>query len=102
MARCQGTTLQGHRCLNQSNGSKYCHVHAKKLWRDKKPQNQSDRVQLEHRCGSKCFLDPDHLKYPICTKNCKVDPDGVKAARARAIMNRHKHIMKLLDLKLKV
>lgn len=56
-------------------------------WATKKPNTKAERLVLMDKCGKKCFLVPGKLKYPICAKNkCKVDCDGLRAARNRAAM----------------
>lgn len=58
-------------------------------WAQKKPTTRGERLVIMDKCGTKCFLVPGKLKYPICAKNtktCKVDCDGLRAARNRAAM----------------
>jgi hypothetical protein len=61
------------------------------MWRDVAPHSASERRELIKRCGSKCFLDPKNLKFPICEKcskgtcnNCRISPAGLRAAMSRA------------------
>lgn len=52
-------------------------------WKDRKPKSKGDRRDLLQRCGDKCFLIPDELKYPICSSkgDCSYDCDGLRAGR---------------------
>ena len=57
------------------------------FWRDIKP-SKNGRKTYKKRYGSKCFLLPSQLKYPICNKrtgevNCK----GLLAAHYRAALS---------------
>ena len=51
-------------------------------WMTRKPKTTRDREDLNDVCGTKCFLQPAALKYPVCSKDntCKIDCDGVRAA----------------------
>jgi hypothetical protein len=51
-------------------------------WMTRKPKTTRDREDLYEACGTKCFLQPKVLKYPVCAKDntCKIDCDGVRAA----------------------
>lgn len=99
------TSIKGkkilHRYLNQlqSGGVKISAPKLKwgnvkkrtKLWENRKPKSIKDRQNLIKKCGQKCFLVNENLKYPVCSKNnCKIDCDGVRSARNNAviIMNR--------------
>lgn len=57
-------------------------------WKTRKPVSVAERQALKAKCGSKCFLVPEELKYPICSKNqdCKIDCDGLRAALGLATM----------------
>lgn len=58
-----------------------------KGWASAAPKNPSDRYAVKFRCGNECFLDPQGMKYPVCskhTKDCKIDCRGVRAAYNRA------------------
>lgn len=57
-------------------------------WKTRKPESVAERQALKASCGSKCFLVPEELKYPICSKNqdCKIDCDGLRAALGLATM----------------
>jgi hypothetical protein len=47
-----------------------------------KPESKAERELLMKTCGPKCFLIPEELKYPICSKknDCKINCDGLRAA----------------------
>lgn len=56
-------------------------------WKAASPHRGRERNALFKRCGSKCFLQPSTLGFPICTAKstkCKPDSRGVLAALARA------------------
>ena len=36
------------------------------------------------RCGPKCFLHPDELKFPVCNLDCTYNQAGLRAAYIRA------------------
>ena len=58
-------------------------------WAKRAPKTKGERLLVREKCGSKCFIIPKKLKYPVCpkaTKKCKVDCDGVRAARNRAFL----------------
>lgn len=50
----------------------------------KTSKNTSSRRHLYNKCGSKCFLLPSELKYPICNSQCHINKEGVHAAYVRA------------------
>lgn len=53
-----------------------------KAWGTRKPNTKEERQQLLDKCGEKCFLVPEGLKYPVCPKgSCEYDCDGIRAAR---------------------
>lgn len=56
-----------------------------------KPKTKKQREVMARHCQSDCFLVPEALKYPVCTKSsCKINCDGVRAARNQAtiVLNR--------------
>ena len=57
-------------------------------WEEKKPKTKWERQEVLEKCGSKCFLEPKELKFPICNKSCCLDCDGLRSAyvRARALI----------------
>jgi hypothetical protein len=63
-----------------------------KGWRRRAPHTKSERRALMARCGSKAFLDPKHLKFPIMAKNgpCVPDCEGIRAAKSRAAQFHHR------------
>lgn len=63
--------------------------HPSKGWGKEKPQLRSDRKKSYKNCGSRCFLEPSQLKFPICSKgSCKVSCKGLSAAYSRARQHR--------------
>ena len=57
---------------------------SRKGWKKAKPQSVGSRRKMYKKCGSRCFLRPSELKFPICRKDCKVDCRGLVAAKSRA------------------
>lgn len=57
-----------------------------KGWSKRAPKTMKQRRALLARCGTKAFLDPKNLKFPIMAKSgpCVPDCGGVKAAYSRA------------------
>jgi hypothetical protein len=49
------------------------------------------RKSYRKRYGSKCFLEPKRLKYPICTRG-KINCKALNAAQYYAIMNNKKKL----------
>lgn len=61
----------------------------KKLrWRDMKPHTHRERKNMLRKYGSRCFLLPKELKYPICNKfTGKIECVGLSAAQSRAALS---------------
>jgi hypothetical protein len=56
-------------------------------WRINKPQTVIQRREVYAKCNKECFLIPEKLKYPICSKHsCNVDCKGMTAAAKRAFL----------------
>ena len=54
-------------------------------WKKEAPKTKGDRRKELAKCGSKCFLDPKNLAYPVCAKgSCRPTLKGVQAAYQRA------------------
>ena len=50
-------------------------------WKNIKPHSNKSRKNMKTKYGSKCFLEPKTLKYPICNKfNGKQECMGLYAA----------------------
>lgn len=65
------------------------------------PKTKSERKNVYHKCGPKCFLDPKNLKFPICKKNsCKISKRGLSAAYSRASQWNYSNIKKKAKRKL--
>lgn len=66
----------------------------KEEWLKRKPTTPAERQDLMDRCGAKCFLEPDELKYPVCSKySCDYDCDGLRTVvGVTAILNNRKNI----------
>lgn len=53
----------------------------KKTWKNIKPHSRQSRKNMKLKHGSKCFLEPRRMKYPICNKyNGKPECQGLMAA----------------------
>lgn len=56
-----------------------------KGWKKSAPRKSSQRSRVKSRCGSRCFLLPRKLKFPICSRNsCKINRKGVQSAYNRS------------------
>lgn len=56
---------------------------------------KSSRRALKSKCGSRCFLIPKELKFPICTsRSCKVSCKGLVSAKVRAAQWKYKDAYK--------
>lgn len=54
-------------------------------WRRRVPKTKFERLSVKKRCGTRCFLIPKTLGFPVCSKrSCKPDCRGLRAAYARA------------------
>ena len=40
----------------------------KRSWKNMKPHTLKSRKTMKQKYGSKCFLEPKRMKYPICSK----------------------------------
>ncbi len=49
-----------------------------------KKLSKGKKEQLKTKCGSRCFLEPKKLKYPICDSLCNVSCKGVVSAKVRS------------------
>lgn len=67
-----------------------------KGWRELSPRLTSQRRQLLATCGPHCFLDPEHLKFPICDKSmdCQIHCAGLDAASVRAGQFKYKQVLR--------
>ena len=58
------------------------------------PKPGPERRKMMKKCGSRCFLRPRNLGYPICTKNtCKQSRKGLLAAVARGKQNHDEYVV---------
>ena len=55
------------------------------------------RKSYRKRYGSKCFVDPKRLKYPICTRG-KINCKALNAAQYYAILNNKKKLTRTIKL----
>lgn len=75
----KGSTKRSTRKVVSKKGS------AVRGWAKRSPKLISQRRTLKSKCGSKCFLMPGKLKFPICAKHsCKKDCKGITSAYVRA------------------
>lgn len=60
-------------------------------WKSIAPRKPSLRRELYKKCGSRCFLRPKDLKFPICASDlsCKAHCSGIASALVRA--GQHKY-----------
>jgi hypothetical protein len=66
-----------------------------KGWKDLSP-NRSERKKMLEKCGEKCFLIPEKLKFPICSKkmDCKLNCEGIDSASARSGQYDYENVLK--------
>jgi hypothetical protein len=55
-------------------------------WKQIAPKLISERRELYANCGPNCFLMPNELKFPICSKqmDCKINCSALNSANVRA------------------
>lgn len=60
-------------------------------WKNVYPSTKGQRAHVKSQCGSKCFLLPSKLKFPVCERckedgycSCKLDCRGLVTAKTRA------------------
>ena len=53
------------------------------------------RKSYKKKYGSRCFLKPRTMKYPICTKG-KIDRSALNAAYYYARLNKNKKLMRTI------
>ncbi len=64
----------------------------KRSWKKNAPRLRSQRKKLYKRCGRKCFLDAENLKFPICSKyarKCTISNIGLLSAYKRAMQYKY-------------
>jgi hypothetical protein len=53
----------------------------KRKWKNMKPHSEHSRKTMKQKYGSRCFLEPKRMKYPICSKfTGKQECIGLQAA----------------------
>lgn len=66
-----------------------------KGWKQESPKKKSTRKKILKKCGDKCFLLPNSLKFPICPKNsCQISCKGLLAAKIRAKQWKYENVAK--------
>ena len=64
-------------------------------WAKAAPKRTTVRRAQLKKCGSKCYLSPKKLKFPICPKgSCKVSCKGAQSAYIRARQWKHSKVAK--------
>lgn len=53
-------------------------------WKKASPKRGKQRMMMKKKCGTKCFLKPSTMGYPVCNKSCKYDCRGIQSAINRA------------------
>lgn len=67
-------------------------------WSKQAPKLRSERKTMLSKCGSKCFLLPTKMKFPICSKNtCKLSCKGIVSAKIRASQWKYRDVAKQAD-----
>tara|TARA_Y100000816_G_C25950821_1_gene495983 strand:+ start:386 stop:748 length:363 start_codon:yes stop_codon:yes gene_type:complete len=62
-----------------------------KTWKNIKPHSRKSRKRMKMKYGSKCFLHPTTMKYPVCNKYTgKQECSGHYAAQFYLNMNKSK------------
>ena len=79
VCRCAGATPKPLGCS--------CAGAPRNTWSRDKPQNSRARRDLKKNCGARCFLGPN-LSFPVCNRDCAVNPSGVAAAARLAALNK--------------
>lgn len=84
------------RSRNSVSGKKFSYCRAShphkpsKGWKRQSPHRKSEKRLLLDRCGSKAFLMPKSLKFPVVSvsqarnRKCAISPKGTLAAYQRA------------------
>lgn len=64
-------------------------------WGKVAPKTKSSRQSMKSKCGSRCFLQPKDLKFPVCNpKTCKVSCKGAVTAKVRAAQWKYPEVYK--------
>jgi hypothetical protein len=58
------------------------------------PKSIRKRRMFIDYCGRKCFLLPARHAFPVCTRKCKLDCSGLRAAFSRAKQFGHAKVAK--------
>lgn len=63
-------------------------------WSRVSPKTKSVRISLRKRCGSKAFLIPSKLKFPVMRSRgpCRYDCKGIMAAYKRSRQYRYPNV----------
>ena len=61
-------------------------------WAKASPKTKKSRRSVKSKCGSRCFLLPSELKFPVCDSSCKVSCRGLVSAKVRAGQYKYKAV----------
>ena len=62
------TSAQLKMQVKRSNRSKGSRSNSTESWGQIFPRQGRERREVMQKCGSKCFLDPEHELFPICSR----------------------------------
>jgi hypothetical protein len=71
-------------------------------WKTTSPKNSIERKRMIDKCGQKCFLLPNQLKFPICNDDCSYSCSGLVAAKVRAGQYKYDDVYRKADELLKL
>ena len=74
-------------------------------WGAAAPKKGAERKRLQHKCGDSCFLRPDVLGFPICSRcgededecSCELNCSGLAAAKIRAHQWKYTKVAEVAD-----
>lgn len=65
-----------------------------KGWKNRQPSKRNSahnsRQKLYQKYGSRCFLEPKTLGFPVCDQKGRYDCGGIRAAKSRARGSKHR------------
>ena len=72
-----------------------------KGWKSRQPSRRNSarnsRQKLYKKFGSRCFLEPKTLGFPVCDSKGRYDCGGIRAAKSRARGSKHRSTKKKAD-----
>jgi len=66
-------------------------------WKSQSPRKGVERQKMKQKCGDKCFLLPEQLKFPICNDDCTYNCSGIVAAKVRAAQFKYEEVYRMAD-----